>query len=222
LNLLIERVKRLQEEGVFLGGPPGVFEIAGRNQLMVLLSEGLYPGSKVLDIGCGCLRGGYWLIHFLDPECYFGIEPNRNMLDAGIRILLEPGLSDIKKPRFDGNADFDFAVFGESFDFLFARSIWLHASKMQIKTMLDGFVRYSNTGGVFITSYLRPSLLRRDYKGENWKGRNHESDAPGMARHSLSWIRKECGNRGLFVEEIKEKAYKPSFQAWLRIKRKIP
>ena len=64
----------------------------------------------VLDIGCGCLRGGYWLIHFLGKGCYFGIEPNKEMLEAGTRILLEPELEDLKKPKFDFNSNFDFMV----------------------------------------------------------------------------------------------------------------
>jgi hypothetical protein len=49
-----------------------VLEIAGRLQFAMLIREGVYPSSKVLDIGCGCLRGGYWLIHFLGS---FGLEP---------------------------------------------------------------------------------------------------------------------------------------------------
>jgi hypothetical protein len=48
--------------------------------------------KKVLDLGCGCLRGGYWLIHLLEPGCYCGIEPNQVMLAAGIEHLLEPEL----------------------------------------------------------------------------------------------------------------------------------
>jgi hypothetical protein len=44
---------------MFVGGPVKDFEKLGRLQLMLLLQEGVYPHSKVLDIGCGCLRGGY-------------------------------------------------------------------------------------------------------------------------------------------------------------------
>lgn len=217
---------RLQTEGVFLGGPPHLFELAGRRLLITLLNEGLNPDSKVLDVGCGCLRGGYWLIHFLDANCYFGIEPNRDMLAAGINTLLEPGLMDSKKPKFDNNASFDFSVFSERFDFFVARSIWTHASKDQIGIMLDGFARYSKPGGAFITSYVEPSLsrlIRRrpralDYKGEEWVGRSHESNESGIVRHRLSWIRWECRRRDLSVEEIKGKAYNFGGQRWLRIK----
>ena len=187
---------------------------------MTLLNEGLEPSSKVLDIGCGCLRGGYWLIHFLDDACYFGIEPNVPMLEAGINVILEPVLADQKHPRFDNNPDFDFMVFGEAFDFLVARSIWTHASKDQIKRMLDGFVSTTESG-VFLTSYHKPTLFRRDYRGTQWIGQSHESDAPGIVRHSLRWIRSECANRGLTAEEIKEDAHNFGRQTWIRIKHDV-
>ncbi|MHC4321593.1 MAG: class I SAM-dependent methyltransferase [Planctomycetota bacterium] len=215
-----ERVKKLKEKGIFLGGPPELFEIGGRKQLITLLNEGLNPSSKVLDIGCGCLRGGYWLIHFLDTACYFGIEPNRNMLDAGVKIILEPELTAFKKPRFDYNSEFNFSVFGTNFDFFVARSIWTHASKNQIRKMLDGFVHYSKEEGAFITSYIKPSLLRGDYKENRWIGRSHKSDTPGMVRHKLSWIQKESNVRGLCAKEIEGKEYNFGGQKWLKIIRK--
>lgn len=217
MTTLLERAKELEKE-VFLGGPLQLFETAGRMQLQILLKEGLYPDSKVLDIGCGCLRGGYWLIHFLDPGCYFGIEPDRRMLEAGMQSILEPGLMDLKRPRFDDNPDFDFSVFGQRFDFFMARSIWTHASKNQIRTMLDGFIRHSKPGGAFLTSYMRASWLRRDdYQEAKWVGRSHESDLPGIVRHNVRWIQRECRKRGLFAEEIDEKTFRLGNQSWLKI-----
>jgi hypothetical protein len=61
---LHHKAERLAKE-TFLGGPVRDFERVGRLQLITLLRSGLYPQSKVLDLGCGCLRGGYWLTHFL-------------------------------------------------------------------------------------------------------------------------------------------------------------
>ena len=218
MTTLLERAKNLEKE-VFLGGPLQSFDTAGRMQLQILLKEGLYPDSKVLDIGCGCLRGGYWLIHFLDPGCYFGIEPDRRMLEAGMQSILEPGLMNLKRPRFDDNSDFDFSVFGQRFDFFMGRSIWTHASKNQIRTMLDGFMRHTNPAGAFLTSYKRASWLRRDdYQGAKWLGRSHESDLSGVVRHSFSWIQTECRKRGLFAEEIDEKTFRLGNQSWLKIR----
>ena len=217
MTTLLERAKKLEKEA-FLGGPLESFETAGRMQLQLLLKEGLYPDSKVLDIGCGCLRGGYWLIHFLDPGCYFGIEPDRRTLEAGMQGILEPGLLNLKRPRFDHNSDFDFSVFGEPFDFFMARSIWTHTSKDQIRTMLDGFMRHSKPGGAFLTSYKRASWFRRDdYRGAKWVGRSHESDLSGLVRHSFRWIQTECRKRGLFAEEIAESTFRLGDQSWLKI-----
>jgi SAM-dependent methyltransferase len=218
MDTVTERVNQLAAEGVFLGGPARVFGTAGRTLLMTLLKEGATPDSRVLDIGCGCLRGGYWLIHFLDESRYFGIEPNVKMLEAGLRILLEPGLANLKKPAFAHNADFDFTAFGETFDFFVARSIWTHASKPQIQIMLDGFVKTARGGATFLTSYRPSTLFGHDYAGEGWVGRSHHSDTPGMVRHSLGWIRSECAQRGLRAEEIKDKAFNFGDQTWLRIR----
>lgn len=213
---LQEKAERLSQE-TFLGGPLGVFESAGRMQLIALLREGVYPDSTVLDVGCGCLRAGYWLIHFLEPGRYFGIEPNRWMLEAGVRHLLEPGLVESKRPRFDSNPDFDFSVFGETFDFVLARSIWTHAAKDQIRKMLDGFAAHARPGGVFLASYRRAGLFRRDYRGRHWVGRSHESESPGMVAHRFGWVREECRVRGLGVGEIRDGAYNFGGQRWLRI-----
>lgn len=145
-------------QDTFLGGHPKLFETAGRIQLIVLLKEGLYPSSKVLDIGCGCLRGGYWLIHFLNSGCYYGLEPNEAMIETGLREFVEPSISEYKKPRFSNNDDFDFSVFNETFDFFVARSIWSHASKVQIERMLDSFLLSSHE-----ESTLRASKLSLGY-----------------------------------------------------------
>ena len=212
MTTLLEKAAALEKEGIFLGGPLQLFETAGRLQLQILLQEGLYPHSKVLDIGCGCLRGGYWLIHFLDAGCYFGIEPHRRELEAGTQSILEPGLMDLKRPRFDDNSAFDFSVFGERFDFLIARSIWTHAAKNQISTMLDGFGRHSKLGGAFLTSYKKASWFRRDdYQEAEW------SDRAGTVSHDFRWIERECHKRGLFAKEIHEKTYRVGDQRWLRI-----
>ncbi len=135
------RLQRKFEElarNQFYGVPVENFEFAGREQLIYLLNAGLTPDCKVLDIGCGVLRAGYWLIHFLDPGCYCGIEPHKGRLEIGTQNILEPGVLTSKSPRFDTNVNFDTSVFGEKFDFFLAYSIWTHAGKRQIQTMLDG------------------------------------------------------------------------------------
>jgi len=214
----VGKVQRRAEEldrSKFFGVPIDGFENAGRQQFILLLMSGLMPNSKVVDIGCGVLRAGYWLIHFLDPHCYHGIEPSKERIEAGLTIL-EPDTARIKQPRFDTNADFDTGVFGVPFDFFLAYSIWTHASKPQIERMLDGFLRNSTPQAVFLTSVIPAGLRWRDYHGEAWVGTSHESMTPGCIGHDLKWIRAECRKRRLSLRILGRER---DGQTWLQISR---
>jgi hypothetical protein len=215
---LAEIADKLHQDGIFTGGPPHLFESAGRLQLSTLVREGICPSSKLLDVGCGCLRAGYWLVRLLDPECYFGIEPNSKMLQAGIDHVLGPALQAEKRPAFDANDRFDFSVFGVQFDVILARSIWTHAPKSQIQTMLDGFCQNSSPDAFFLTSYCPAAWFGRgaaDYSGTRWIGRSHTSTQPGLICHKRSWIERECRSRGLFLQQLSDPPF--NGQYWLKI-----
>ena len=214
----IQRKAEILSEKSFLGFPSADFEKAGREQLTYLLLAGLNPDSKVIDLGCGVLRAGYWLIHFLSPGRYFGIEPHTGRLDMGVNTILEPEVLNSKRPQFDTNSQFDTSVFGTKFDFFLAYSIWTHASKRQIQAMLDSFLRDSPDDGIFLTSYLPASWKNRDYKGDRWNGTSHESDVRGCIYHSIRWIENECDRRGLVIVGLgRDQTYG---QSWLEIKRR--
>jgi SAM-dependent methyltransferase len=210
-----ERAERL-DQSKFFGVPIAGFERGGRQQFVLLIMAGLKPDSKVLDIGCGVLRAGYWLIHFLDTGCYYGIEPHRERVETGRTCILEPDVERLKQPRFDRNPEFDSSVFDVKFDFFLAYSIWTHASKPQIERMLDNFVRDSTRDAVFLTSILPAVWPRRDYGGMGWFGTSHDSDQPGCIRHGLKWIRAQCRTRGLRVRTLGRER---DGQTWLQISR---
>ena len=225
------RAEKLSET-MFVGGPVKQFASVGRMQLEMLLHEGLWPQARVLDVGCGCLRGGYWFMHFLDPGCYHGIEPNAEMLQAGLDVIVEPATVARAGARFSHNDRFDFSEFGVAFDFVVARSVWTHASTGQIEAMLDSFVSTS-PAGVFLASYQPadrfpalaarlPEVARRlPIKGETgtegWVGRSHRSDVSGMVRHSFGWVTTACRSRGLGVRHLGYGV--ANNQRWLRIER---
>ena len=201
----------------FLGVPLETFEVAGREQLVSLLHEGMNPESKIVEIGCGCLRVAYWLVKFLDPGCYHGIEPARQRVEYGLRYLFDDGEVELKQPRFDFNARFDTSVFSVQFDFFLARSIWTHASKQQIAATLDSFIRDSKDTGMFLASYLPARTPDEDYNGTGWVGTSHESNTPGVIRHSLDWILALCEERGLRVDQLP--GTDCDDQSWLRLQR---
>ena len=211
-----ERAEQMAEGYSNIGCGLWRFERTGRAQIRTLIGHGLNPWSKLLDVGSGAFCGAYWMIHFLDEGCYHGIEPNREMLAAGMANIAEPDLIERKKPRFDHNDRFNFSPFGQKFDFFHAHSIWTHSSKAHIETMLDGFVEHSADRAVFLTSFKRPiPLVRPDYKGSEWVGASHEQEEAGIVRHDFGWVRRQCERRGL-TATLAEKIHK---QRYIRIEK---
>lgn len=240
------RARELEVSGRHVGGPPDNWALDGRLQLIALLRRGLNPDSDVVDVGCGALRAGYWLIHFLEPGRYHGIDPMKDNVDAARAAILEPGLEAAKRPDFAYIDDFDIGVFGVAPSFVLARSVWSHAPKSQIKALLDSFVRSAADDGLLLASYLpakdpddhaaarrspverlfgrRPARdgkrhsRRPDYLGTDWVGWGPGSDATDLLiAHSFSWIENACRQRGLTVTESREDQF--GGQVWLEIKR---
>lgn len=234
MSLVQARATEMMAAHGFLGVPLETFEQAGREQLIALLAHGMNPESTVLEFGCGCLRIAYWLVRFLDPGHYCGLEPARGRVELGLQYLFYDEIRRIKQPRFEFNAHFDPSAFGMQFDYVLARSIWSHASKRQIGMMLDAFLRFARPDGVLLTSYLPTESSDPEYQafltarfpegcgpggydGDAWVGTSHESDASGVVQHSLAWIVEQCARRGLVAAELP--GVDCDRQLWLRIER---
>jgi hypothetical protein len=200
--MLLEKAAELQRRGIFLGGPKRKFIPAGRGQFELLLTHGMVPESRLLDVGCGALRGGWWSINFLRPNRYFGIEPNAQMLDAGKEVMLGAELLEEKQPAFSNTPDFNFSLFGEKFDFVIARSIWTHASQDHIRTMLEQFKLCSTPRSVFLASIKPPKTGESEYTGKEWRGRSHENEDAAMAHYTFATVQKLCAENDLTAEDV--------------------
>ena len=60
----------------------GKWSKIGRLQFDFLLEHGLQPQHKLLDIGCGCLRGGIHFINYLEANNYYGLDINESLIKA--------------------------------------------------------------------------------------------------------------------------------------------
>jgi hypothetical protein len=56
-----------------------------------LITQGLQPNHKLLDLGCGCLRGGVKFINYLEQGNY--IDINESLLIAGKLEVENSGLT---------------------------------------------------------------------------------------------------------------------------------
>ncbi len=207
---------RIRDQGIFLGGTIGTFESHGRDQFIRLLRHGLNPDSLLLDIGCGCLRGGYWTIRFLDAGCYFGIEPNAKMLEAGQKEVLGMERVAEKVAKFDTNDRYDFSVFGvKAFDFVMAGSIWTHAPRGDIDVMMAQFRRHSHPASVFLGSFVRTD--GEGYAGTTWVGKSHQSDDAGLVSHRFDVLCAMAAVHGLALTHLEP--MKRNGISWLKMTR---
>jgi SAM-dependent methyltransferase len=65
---------------------------AGRKQFDYLISQGLQPGDRMLEIGCGNLRAGHLFIDYLSAGNYYGIDASPENLIAAQQVVTEFGL----------------------------------------------------------------------------------------------------------------------------------
>ncbi len=120
-----------------LVGNPKYWKVKQEFQINFLKQQGLQSGSKLLDIGCGTLRGGIPLIKFLDSGNYYGLEVRKEVLDEGIAEAKEQGVMD-KKPNLIHFSDFKELELNTSFDVMFAFSVLIHMTD----EIVDSCIKY--------------------------------------------------------------------------------
>ena len=97
--------------------------ILGRLYFDHLVEWGLDPDARVLDVGCGAGRLGIWLLRYLNPARYFGIDNHLRSLTAFARYEIPlHGLAD-RRPSLMLSATFEADRFGHDFDVILDCSV---------------------------------------------------------------------------------------------------
>lgn len=135
-------------------GPPDQYDFMGGTQFALLFALGLRGHHKVLDFGCGSLRAGRLLIPYLDPGCYFGIEPNAWLIEDALDRQTGRDIVTIKRPVFSDSAAFDATVFGQRFNFILAQSIFSHAGPDVTALALAGFKQALDQTGLCAVTFI--------------------------------------------------------------------
>jgi SAM-dependent methyltransferase len=153
-----EHIARAVADGRHRDVVGGLWGEIGRLQFEFLVSQGLLPDHRLVDVGCGCLRGGIHLVRYLEPGNYFGIDINQPLLDAGYDFELSQGLRKrLPRAQLRCDGEFDFSPFHASFDFAIAQSLFTHLPADLFRLCLERLARSIAPGGRFYASfYIAP------------------------------------------------------------------
>jgi SAM-dependent methyltransferase len=151
-------------------GPPAMYDFMGATQFRLLTTLGLRETHRLLDFGCGSLRAGRLLIPYLLPGHYYGVEPNRWLIEEAVRNEVGVDQIRIKQPTFSTNADFAVDHFGIKFDYIVAQSIFSHAGRDLINLALKNFKDALAPNGIVAATFgnvdTRPS--GKEFEGSGW------------------------------------------------------
>lgn len=170
------------------------YDVVSALQFNLLTLLGLREHHRLLDLGCGSLRGGRLFIPYLRAGHYFGIEPNEWLIDEGIAHEISKELTVLKQPHFAHNNDFNLDVFGKnsSFDFILAQSIFSHAGLSQIRHCLASARNVLKASGLLIATFGERT---EDQAVDSWV-------YPGLNFYCWETLAQLCADIGLHCRKL--------------------
>ncbi|WP_424986720.1 hypothetical protein [Microbulbifer sp. S227A] len=181
-----ERVRVLGHRAYVGGGTPEMWYGIGKQQYHWLVSQGLRPDHRFLDIACGSLRLGQYLIPFLNQGQYFGLEPEAELVEKGLAEELLYDIAEIKKPTFAHNYDFDFS-FVDGYDYAIAQSLVTHLNLEDTTRLLAGLHKVSGPQSTFFFTFFEGDSAR------NPKGPSHANKRWRYSFETMAEIGAETG-----------------------------
>ena len=155
----------------------------GEHVFHLLVEQGLEEDSYLLDFGCGSLRVGRFLMMYLNPSKYFGIEPNKWLLEAAFDNEIGHDLVKIKQPKFAYNNHFNARSFKEQkFDFVLLSGVLTHMDHTQLEKTLVSAEKILNDNGKIVGSIIP---IGPDHTYEGWLYPQQAAHYPDCIKHCL-------------------------------------
>lgn len=146
-------------------GPPRLWKKKRQFQIDYLLEQGLRPEHRVMDLGCGTLRGGIPIIDHVEAGNYYGIEVRSEVIAEAHREIRKSGLAH-KAASLVIARNLGLLRLGVEFQYIWSFSVLIHMDDDEVAAAFDCV--YANLGenGVFLANVnigaARP--------GKDWQG----------------------------------------------------
>lgn len=170
---LVDQKVAAQHHRQFIGG---MWDEIGKLQLDFMQGQGLLASDRLLDVGCGCFRGGVHFIEYLDAFGYYGFDLNRPLIDAGLEIEVPKlGLeSKIDRGNFHASEGFQYPEEWRNLDVAIGLSLFTHLTVNSITQCLFKTRKLMKTGGRFYATIFE--VRANDANGP-------VEQAPGIVSH---------------------------------------
>ena len=153
-----------QEKRHALVGPAKLWKMKQDFQINFLKSQGLQPTQKLMDVGCGTLRGGIPLINYLEKGNYYGIEVRNTVLEEGRKELKEHDL-ERKEPHLIAFSEFNEISLNAKLDVMLAFSVLIHMEDTIVEKCIEFVSKQLENNGTF---YANVNLV--SHQDSNWQG----------------------------------------------------
>lgn len=160
-------------------------------QFRFLRQFGLQPHHRLVDLGCGTLRGGIPLIEYLDVGHYTGIESRAEVLDEGRKELAESSFSN-RRPRLIHAPSISEVVLDQKADYIWAFSVLIHMTDEILNDALGFFEMSFSDGGLFLGN-----VNIGDYLDGRWG----DTGMP-VAQRPWDFYQGACAAHGLVIEDL--------------------
>jgi cyclopropane fatty-acyl-phospholipid synthase-like methyltransferase len=132
-------------------GPADLWEMKRDFQIRFLKAVGLKPAHRLLDFGCGTLRGGIPLIQYLDKANYTGIDVRRDVIEEGYLELSKYQLGH-KKPHLEHQNHLAEFHFPYRFNTIWAFSVLIHLHDRVLSEALELVSNHILDDGIFLAN----------------------------------------------------------------------
>jgi len=184
-------------------GPPEKYDLVAAMQFRLLTLLGLRDTHCLLDIGAGSLRAGRLFIPYLKRERYFATEPNKWLVEDGIKNELGNDMILLKNPQFAFIDDFTIPFGAQKFDYILAQSILSHTGPVQFNTLLQSVKHALAPNGIFVATFLKSANV--DNTKEGWA-------YPGCVAYTWLKVVQWAANNELMATQISFRH--PNGQTW--------
>lgn len=133
--------------------PAKVYLDRGQEFLDFLVRYGMKPEHRLLDLGCGVLRGALYFVPYLNKGNYVGTEISASRLAKGVRVMDAAGIG---RDRYETHlvTDCQLKELGEQkFDIVWANSVLTHMPECDIRTLIASLKSHMAPAASFYFTY---------------------------------------------------------------------